>query len=340
MNSSFTGNFIDKDDDTLVKNQRIWMGGANVPSIVVLTGFRVLNILIHSLGCHLLKLQYRHGDDTALQLLLINLSATEIVQSVLSTLLTPITDLAELSIEASSFIHKFQEHLGVLTDTAVWLVHGLNVIYIAVDRLLHIRFSLRYELLCTVQRSKRLILATWVVGGFVYLIIMSTYTSGVFDYHEYLGYWYVSFDLVFLMVATYMYLCIFHTYVKSQRHPVLNQIALSSVRLLSRFEIFRHSRFYVVALRITNFIVFKISADILFFILSVTSGIHDDVLTHVPSMLICFLIWVLSDTVDAYVYIYEEKSVRKLLRTMFVDGRARCRSEVNEIRRSFILQNH
>ena len=155
----------------------------------------------------------------------------------------------------------------------------------------------------------------------------------------------MSFDLMFLIVAMYMYLCIFLIYVKSQRHPVLNRRALSSASSLcespymSRFQLFRQSRLYVVALRITNFIVFKISADILFFILSVTSGLHDDVITHVPSMLICFLGWVLSDTVDAYVYIFEEKSVRKLLRAMLDNGRARCRSEVNKIRRSFILQN-
>ena len=174
---------------------------------------------------------------------------------------------------------------------------------------------------------------------------MLTYVLDLLDYHEYLGYWYVVFDSVLLLVALYMYLCIFHIYVQSQRHPILNQIALSSSahtfkkrQYLSRFQIFRNSRFYVIALRVTNFIVLKVTADVLFFVLGVTSEVHDDVITHVPSMMIAFVMWGVSDTVDAYVYIFEEKSVRKLLRTILVDGRARCRSQVRRMRQSTMLK--
>ena len=311
-------------------------------SLVLLSVFRLVNVFVHSVGCHLLTIQYKRGEDTALQILLVNLSATEIIQSVLSILLTPITDLVDFDAATSEHIHVFQEYLGVLTDTAVWLVHGVNVIYIAVDRLLHIRLSLKYELVCTVQRGKRLIQATWSVASLVYILIVSLYACGMFDYHGYLGYWYISFDLVFLVVALYMYMCIFHTYVKSKQHPMLNQIALSSASshtYLSRFGIFRNSRFYVVALRITNFIMLKISADILFFVLGVISGNHDDVITHVPSMMIAFVMWALSDTVDAYVYIFEERSVRKLLRTLLVEGRKRCRSEVIKVKQSILTKN-
>ena len=112
---------------------------------------------------------------------------------------------------------------------------------------------------------------------------------------------------------------IFLAYVKSQRFPVLNQHALSSATSLSntlgispctsRFQLFRQSHFFAVALRITNFIVLKVSANILFFVLGVTSGSHAESFICVPSMLIRFVIWGFPDTVDADVFRYMKWSL-------------------------------
>ena len=278
---------------------------ASAPGVTLII-FRFVNAIIHTLGCYLLIRQYKDGKDTPQQVYLINLALAESTQNFFSAFMSPFFCKMDLLKNAVYAIDKFQETFVIITVVSVNLVYYMSMIFITFDRLLEILLNIKYPLYWNVCKSKYLILSTWLTSAVVCIICLVSYTIDGFDYYPYVWYVYLSADFIFVFTALITYIFIFRKYRQTRVHPSRN---ISNQRGI--FHVFRKSRFYISVLLITSFLCFKVTADFLFFFARVIVHEEEGDVGHLGMLV--FHLWAMNDFVDAWIYIFLQKSVRVTL---------------------------
>ena len=278
-----------------------------VIAAIILSLIRLVNIVLHSGGCFLLITQYRNGVDTPQQLFLINLSFTELLQNITTFFMTPIHKMVDVSDISFHDIDVFQEYLVIVIETTIWFMYYVSMTLITVDRLLAICLNLKYPVYCSVRKAKRALLSSWVFSVTLFVVVVVLYSLDITDYYPYIWYVYITFDFAFVILAMVCYIFIFRQFSKTREQP-----SMRAQRRESLFRLFRRSRFYLSVCLITSFLCLKVTADLLLFFLNVVCQIGS-----ADSDMITFVMWALSDSVDAWIYIYMETSVRKLFLRRF-----------------------
>ena len=168
---------------------------AKTVSIVVIF-FNVLNILCHSIGSYLLISVYRKGKKTVQQILLINLSITELVISF------PILAEETLSISSShatsqstmrneSKNHSLPSGQGMHNQPGDYLYvvihvlfcsYYLSMIYITADRFFGVLLNIKYPVYWSTKRTKILIFCTSCLIVALIIALTVTYRYYPFNY--------------------------------------------------------------------------------------------------------------------------------------------------------------
>lgn len=308
---------------------------------IVILIFRQINFMLHSTGCYLLICLYKNGSSSTQQLFLINLS---VIIALRNLLIIPvlILDLVPHN-EESEFIqdggngyiieitHKI---LRNMIATTVFFLYYMSMYYLTLDRLLAVCLHFRYSTLCTIGRVKLLLLVTWFIGFGLIICLSILSSNGIIssDYTPYDYYAYLSLALGFIILAIFTYGILFHSFRKSLELRTRSSLAttVTATRLNSTsniYAVFRQSNFYISILLITNFVVFLVAPDLLYLFDGLRNKFSqpDDNLVEY----IVVTMYVISDLIDAYIYIFIKKNVRdlleeklKVLRRLFVRQKA------------------
>lgn len=284
----------------------------------VLLPLGVFNVLLHTLGCYLLVRLYKKGTRTVQHVYLINLSLCAILKSSTSVITITIAistmnkhddhfDWPELSI-------KVVTYLGYINETGVYYMHFASMLYITADRLLSVVFNVRYHAYWTKEKAWKLVLGTWVTNFILTVIIVVLYYIKMKH-----GYSYHITDTVtchipallnalYVMFAIATYVVIFRTFVSSKRETT--NVEIESDRE-STISIFKRSRFFVSVLLIFTYICFMVIPTLNY---TITVFIYH----HFPRVqsLIRLILERISDSVDGAIYVFLNRSVRKVLREL------------------------
>lgn len=250
------------------------------------------NVILHSIGCILMIIHHRRQDsDLPSNLLLINLSISEILKNIAFILTNTLVGFID---------NKFER--GIIC-TFVWnfnLMYFCSMFLLTGDRLLAALLNLKYRVYCTYQRGKNTIICQWTFGGI--LIGLSFKFQWFNDFVPASGFIVVPLSIAYLIFAITTYCFIFRIFVRSSR------IMSQNNRNISSFQKFRQSKFYVSVLLITSYMTFVILPDIFAYTTVVISKSRSIKL---------IAIWVLlrefSDICDWCIYVFARNPIRQLL---------------------------
>ena len=232
---------------------------------------------------------------------IINLSVTELTINAISFL----RNLLKLMPYTAFKSQKFKEVVlcSYFVDYAI-LKFSLytTMVYVTIDRLLMIKANLYWNYI----KAKRLLIGTWIVS----LLLLGTsviwYTVTRDANHLILVYDYVliSLDFTFVGVAIASYCAMFHQFKLSQTDPQFRRSEQGS------WKIFRQSRFYVAFLLISIFILFVVSADLVWTFVGRAN------ISQFMS-LVFTIFYAISYLSDGVIYIFGQAKVKKLFLTKF-----------------------
>lgn len=274
---------------------------------IVTNVLRLITIILHIIGIHLLVTLHRNGSRTPERIFLINLSISEVMFNFFDILTTPLTDLASFSANASSIVTDVQGYIFILSGYGVVPVYFLSMIYLTIDRLLDIILSIKYHLYCDTKKAKLTLKVTWVISTSTALSLAFLHGFTTVDLvSPCLKYVYPTFEIIFIVLAFITYGFLFHKYRKSRIPPV--QVVGSQNRAPTVLECFQTSRFHVPVLLIASFLIFVTVADLMY-----TFGVAVNYSKMSLVNEICRMSIVIGCLSDAIIYIFISPSVKHLL---------------------------
>ena len=219
---------------------------------VILSVLNLVATILHILGCYLLVCQYKNGLQNSQQLYLINLAVSEGSVNFLQ-LLTNYTS------HNLYVLRQCQHYIKTVRGYGFVTVYYLTMIYLTLDKLFHIALNMKYPLYWNGDRTKMLLITTWVITISSAITVSVVHHFTGFEVLEVLD-WYVypTFNVIFLICAVIAYGFIFHKYKESRMPPVPY---ITGQRRESTYQIFRKSRFFIPVLLITTFIFFLAIPD-------------------------------------------------------------------------------
>ena len=272
------------------------------------------NVVLHSVCTHLLikVCCSEHGSKPSPWFLL-NLSLVEMVRN--------LVDTVNRIVLAVSYDNK----------SIPYNVINISILYISIsamflltgDRLIAIILSIRYQVYCTVYRTKAAIMSTWCFFiSAIPPILVGSYLSGgwnLFIDAVKVALWFYGLVLciLFFVFSVVTYIVMFVYYVRSKRS--------SSSSHQSSLELFKHSNFHIAVLLISSFLVLTV---IPLLILHTYYTILDVQVDRTLHKFINILLS-LSDTVDALIYVFLYSPVRKLIKTYFITWCSQLRQSRN-----------
>ena len=273
-----------------------------------------INIILHLVGCYLLKNIYHNRKKTVQQLYLIHLSTIEAMKNVCYLIgnVSNIIYLSKYPIFSIKIARGISYYIMAITTTGVYLSYFLAMTYLTVDRLLHVLLHMKYSMFWTINKARKLLIVTCIVNfgisatfALVYYFIrddniMVTIIENIFNI-------YVPTVLytIFVILAVVSYIIMFLKFADSRR--VTMQTDPDAPRQ-SLFRIFLNSRFFVSIILVMSYLIFMIIPSLI----RVFYYIAD---VHMPDILFEYIniSVTLSDTADGIIYIFMDRSVRKLL---------------------------
>ena len=288
---------------------------------IVLITLRCVDIILHTGGIYLLVSSNRRDKDSVQQLFITNLSVAEIGFSVLWLFMIPVSELFIISDSASAIIKDVQHYVMICIYTMVAFVFYATMIFITLDRLVAIKFTLKYRIYWNGKRTKYLITGTWIVGGLLFLFVSASYKFTGFDFnipfHMYL---YTPLNFLFIVLAIFTYIFIFRQYRKSVNMTVRKS------RRNTVFVVFCKSRFYLPVLLILTFLLFITIPQLTYLFLSTVQNKRSDILLSA-----CVISYSISNIIDGCLYIFLQPVIkRQLLETLHIrrKGSRRLKNDV------------
>ena len=215
------------------------------------------------------------------------------------------------------------KYFGIVTETTIMFLYYASMLFTVIDKFLEIFLNLKYPLYFNVNKATYIISATWLIG--IVLCVTVIVSEHLFGYinHLHRKYFFVSFDILFIIISISCYSYIFVKYTQSRTNPhqigysestensqIIQTQSTSSSAVKNIFNIFRKSRFYISVLLILNFLLLTVIPDLfVFFIIeNINHHIHRNIMTVIINIL-----YEISLLVDAWIYIYINKQVRRIL---------------------------
>ena len=256
-----------------------------------------INILLHGTGIYLLACLFtRRYQKTVHNLLIINLAAAEFLSNTMI-----------ISISFALPNHRSRAFLfaEMIFATAVDDMYFLSMFYTAANRLLAVVLHVRYNFYCTVERTKFILLFTWL---FIFFIIVINSFLYWFELMNPL-FWqfvrkYIPTTLMILLVlfSIVVYFTAFFKLTKSRSNS--NPVSLKRMNQSFPSQVFFHFRFYVATLLIISSISFVVLPRVLDLCLG--EGVGKGVIFYMGISIVC------SSTCDGCICIVCNKPVRQL----------------------------
>ena len=257
-----------------------------------------VNVLLHGIACPLLFTSYKQ-HRTPQHLFLINLSLIELLINFLCVLMEVLRVTVDNRGVVTAFFAGTYITYGYLYYAAMYLI--------TCDRLVATLLVLRYRIVCTINRAKITLAATWL-----FCIICGT-TITTYNCSKYGMNWIivdkelidiyiykvpVVLAVLYFVFVIICYLIMFCLYVKSKR-----SLAPSHMTLV---QAFRGSKFFVSLLLILSFLFLMVIPFIVLAntwkVLSPTATLFLEILTYS------------SDTVDFLIYVFIYRPVTSIMR--------------------------
>lgn len=285
-----------------------------------------VNIILHSLGLYLLICAYRRNSKTAQKLFLINLALTECIANFIKFGL--LADSLFNTQNDDIIVQKIIIFLG----SGFYYEYMVTMFLITGDRLFGVLYPIRYSVSVSASKALKLIIGNW----FVCLLV----STGILVYRGYVGtslheicfpliYIIGLLNVIYLLFGTLTYCVIFWKYAMSTRRRNVSA-SISASQQMSRFKVFKTSKFYIPILLMTSCLILSVIPYLISTITIIRNS--QSVNMFLFTLPECYVPVTLSDTVDAFIYIFMQVSVRSLLIERF----CRCR-EISSQRQHSIV---
>ena len=271
-----------------------------------------INVVLHALGTSLLVSLYRTCQYKEQQVYLIHLSISECLINLLEVLRISI-DLLKLTGEARSITEEVRYYTLILSFTGISIVYYCDMMYLTLDKLMDIVLNIKYSLYWNVRRARLLLTMTWVIGLSSSVVVSVCHYYFKFDWKSaFFVYFYPIIEFAFILLAVVTYGFIFRKYTQAHRRiPGVSGVSLNLTNSrynASAWQLFRRSRFYIPVLLIVTFLVFFVVPDLTYLFIGIIQNKRSKLL-----LTICWICYAISNIIDAYIYIFVQKSVRKAL---------------------------
>ena len=269
----------------------------NDPKVFVATVIMVINIIIHSLGIHLLRKTMT--SVTSQKLLIFHISLT----ACLSNFIWLVNQgLLFTGYDETSAAHAHNFGVELMLEGVLYML----MMFMTVDRLCAVVLSLKYPQYWGVKRTKIMLLTIWVIGVSVLICFqILTYYYGVLYAVDAVIYMSVAASLLFVVVAIVTYIVIFWKFKKSRdamrRLQGPQGSSQSSARLVK-------SKFYIPVLIIFTYLVFAAIPYIWSIGLYIGKVASDS-----DAEITIIILWVSGYMCDGIIYIFFQRDVRKQL---------------------------
>lgn len=266
---------------------------------------KLLNILIHSIGLHLLRCLHNRGRENVQIIYIINLSVTELVVNIFSFLRNFMRIFSSTAFRSRSGFRHFVMYTYLLDYAVFKFCLYAGMIYITIDRVCGVLLNLTYPCYWNITKAIHLVHLTWSTGFFVFVVSGIVYGFYPNSKNVFLigNYFIIVFDILFVIIALISYGSIFNIFRKTRTNSFLGRNEKSQESL---WKVFRNSRFYVSVLIVTTFIIFTILPNLLwtFHVVRETDSVFGFMLS--TSYAISYLI-------DGAIYIFMDDQVKRTL---------------------------
>jgi hypothetical protein len=299
-----------------------------------LTTIAFINIIVHSIGLYLLLCLHKNNDGDINQMYIINLSAVELLGNTF-WFLTDLLNLIEVFITPLPIIADARVYISFITCTMFLFVYYMSMVYITIDKFLEILLNIKYPIYCNTTKTKYLLTVTWVLGFFFCISLIVVCKLGGFEYRvPFVKYVYPTFDFLFICIVVACYSYIIHRYKKTR-----SSIPQCKNKLKPQNNVFNvcfKSRFYISFLLMLTFMCLVIMPDLIY--LFCTINHHDDVIKSPNGILL--ILYHISFHSDAWIYIFLQPHVKRLLLKKLSVLRIRCCNNIHNCTQRTVRTRH
>ena len=263
------------------------------------------NIIFHVIGVCLLTSVHRYGKRSVQNLFLINLSAINIVKTVMNMLrlTADIKLFPDLNTNGDIF-HR----VVTINAFGLSLLYTFAMMFITTDVLGLIMFTSRYFTYWSCGKSCYFLLGIWLFGIVECTIIYAAHALNRFKNNQDIDvYIKTTLGVSFIILALVTYYGVFYKYIKSKMASIYrtNTRYQEGVR-----ELFRKTKFYVAIVIITAFILLDIIPEVFLLLLLIIKR-------TAPNQFVLLFLYLnaFSDMVSVFIYICIRDDVRTTLLT-------------------------
>ena len=170
-----------------------------------------LNIIIQIPGCYALLQIYTNGDDNVTHLYIMSLSFSELICSSL---------VCVVKLLIYNGMASVCEYILAFHYAAIALVYYLSMYFITIDKLLEVLLNIRLPVYWNIEKAKKLILATWLIGFLFGISSILSVAFASFDYERTLFHFFFPIlDVSFILLSIPTYFFLFLRYRATQQPP-------------------------------------------------------------------------------------------------------------------------
>lgn len=284
--------------------------GTPVTLNIILMVLNVANVLCHSIGINLLNQLKRNGVESVQNIYVKNLSIAELFLNTV-VLLDRFSKIFPRNPAVAYIISKVHYYLLILVFTGIALVYYFMMFYLTLDKLFEVYLNLRYAVYWNERKAGRLVKTTWLFGLVTSLSISIAHAYNGFCFEfNFSMYVYPLLNISFILTAVTVYCYLFHVYKETRNIPIVQ--GSGHVTKPKLYDVFRGSTFYIPVCLILSFLVLFVIPSLVFGVYGITKGKLSQ--TMVVGLWICEAT---STLVDAFIYVFMMKAVRKLFCQMF-----------------------
>ena len=264
----------------------------------------LIAFLLHLVGCYLLWKTYKWGRVTTQQLLIFHICICECFINC-DWLVIHLFVVIGYGIDSTSAGYC------IVLYTALSGVLYIIMMVMTLDRLMAVVLSLKYPLYWNAKRTKKVLLAVWIIGGasFICFVVLFKFYGPWYNKVE-LIYVNVSLSLLYIIVALVTYAVIFDKFKKSRHSTRRLKQDIGKRAWTALADTFLKSRFYVSILIILTYLIFN-TIPFCVFIFSRDKNIFLD--TESISKKVVSILLHIGYTADAVIYIFLQRDVKKQL---------------------------
>ena len=220
-----------------------------------------------------------------------------------------------MSIRTAFVLHFQKKIISVIVfifqATVLCTMYCVVMTMITIDRFLEFRFTLKYPLICSVKKTKIIVLFFLLMATVVFLSISAKFVAASNFKNSFSHYIYLGGNSAFLVIASFTYVFIFKK-LRQNRKELVNMRKRVNVYVQKRSAF----KMFVPSLIIITFIIFTVIPNLIEAI-SYTKNVSD-FNDHTR-----FIMYPLGWFLDPLMYIFSLKVIRKKLRRIFTQRSTR-----------------